>query len=87
MVMDESRLSAIVGAIHQRRGQCGGFMYHASEADARAALDRRRFAQALPSYGIRQRELVVPMLATMQEQHIASTILALSSFPNRYYRS
>jgi leucyl aminopeptidase len=87
VVMDEDRLVAVAGAIHQRLGQCGGFMYHASEAEARAALDRRRVTAPARSYGIRQRELVEPMLAAMQETNIASTIVTLSNFTNRYYTS
>ena len=85
--MDEARLVEIAGAIHQRSGRCGGFMYHASEAEARAALDRRRLPTPLRSYGIQRREVVEPMLATMQEKNIEATILALSAFTNRYYAS
>jgi leucyl aminopeptidase len=86
-VMDERRLQVVIGAIHERMGQCGGFMYHASEAEARAALDGRRAAAPTPAYAIGQRELVEPMLADMQEKNIESTILALSAFTNRYYAS
>lgn len=84
-VVDESRLATIAGAIHQRLGQCGGFMYHASEAEARAALALRRGAVAAPAYGIDQRDVVE--LASMQDKKIEATILALSGFSNRYYIS
>lgn len=87
IVVDEGRLAAIAGAIHQRLGQCGGFMYHGSEAEARAALERRRGLAPTRSYRIGQRELVESMLAGMEEQHIEATILSLSAFTNRYYRS
>lgn len=87
IVVDEGRLPAVAGAIHQRLGQCGGFMYHANEAEARAALERRRLAPPAQTYRIQQRDVVEPLLASMQEQTIASTIIALSGFPNRYYRS
>lgn len=87
VVLDESRLLAVIGAIHQQMGQCGGFMYHASEAEARAAFEARRVALPTPAYGIDQRDVVVPMLAGMQEQHIASTIQALSGYTNRSYAS
>ncbi len=87
VVMDESRLATVAGAIHERLGQCGGFMYHASEAEARAALDWRYIAPETPAYGIRQRALVEPMLAGMQESRITSTIQALSAFTNRHYTS
>lgn len=87
IVLDEARLATVSGAIHQRLGQCGGFMYHASQGEARAALEQRRLLPEPRQYEIRQRELVEPMLASMQESHITSTILALSGFANRYYTS
>ena len=87
VVLDEHRLVAVAGAIHQHLGQCGGFMYHASEAEARAAIEARRAALPAPAYAIDQREVVEPLLAGMQEKHIVTTILALSGFTNRYYAS
>ena len=75
IVVDEGKLATIAAAIHQRLGQCGGFMYHGSEAEARAALERRRVPAVARSYGIVQRELVESMLAGMQEKHIEATIL------------
>ena len=87
VAMDEGRLITVAGAIHQRMGQCGGFMYHASEADARAALARRHVIPPAASYAIGHRELLEPMLANMTEKNIESTILSLSAFTNRYYTS
>lgn len=88
IVIDEGRLAAISGLIHQRLGQCGGYMFHGSQAEARAALERRRTLLApLPTYRIGQRELVEPMLAGMQEKQIEASILSLSGFTNRYFRS
>jgi len=68
-------------------GQCGGFMYHASEAEARAALESPRLVSSGRAYAISQRELLEPLLAKMQEKNIESTILSLSAFVNRYYTS
>jgi leucyl aminopeptidase len=87
VALDQGRLVAIAGVIHQRMGQCGGFMYHTSEAEARAALTQRSAAEPTPPYSITQRELLEPMLANMQEKNVESTILALSGFVNRYYSS
>ena len=87
VALDGNKLAAVASATHQRMGQCGGFMYHASEAEARAALELRRGAAAAPAYGIDQREVVEPILASMQDKHIEATILALSGFTNRYYTS
>lgn len=87
VVLDDSKIAGIAGAIHQRLGRCGGFMYHASEAEACAALEVRRSAVPVPVYAIDQREVLEPILASMQEKQIEATILALSGFTNRYYTS
>ena len=87
VAMDEGRLVALAGAIHQRMGQCGGFMYHATEAQARAALAHRPVIPSVGVYAIGHRELLEPLLANMTETNIASTILSLSTFANRYYTS
>lgn len=87
VALSEGQLVALAGVIHQRMGQCGGFVYHASEAEARAALHTRRLAAPARSYAINKRELLEPMLANMKETNIESTILALSAFTNRYYTS
>ena len=87
VALSEGQLLAIAGVIHQSTGQCGGFVYHASEAEARAALHIRHAAAPPRSYAINQRELLEPMLAKMKETNIESTILALSAFTNRYYAS
>lgn len=87
VVLDESKLVDLAGAIHERMGQCGGFMYHASEGEARAVLDRRRRTAPARTYGIHARTVVEPMLASMQASHIEATILSLSGFVNRYYAS
>ena len=87
IVIDEGRLAAISGLIHQRLGQCGGYMFHGSQAEARAALERRPTLAPLPTYRIGQRELVEPMLAGMQEKQIEASILSLSGFTSRYFRS
>jgi leucyl aminopeptidase len=83
----ESRLETIADAIHQRMQQCGGFMLHKTEAEARAALRGNVVAGPTPSYLIDNRELVEPVLARMGDKNIEQTIVSLSAFPNRYYKS
>jgi leucyl aminopeptidase len=85
--VSESRLETIADAIHQRLQQCGGFMLHKTEAEARAALRGSTATGASPSYAIDNRELVEPVLARMGDKNIEQTILGLSAFPNRYYKS
>jgi leucyl aminopeptidase len=85
--ISESKLETVAGAIHQRLQQCGGFVFHKTEAEARAAL-RATVAPGSPlSYVIDNRDLVEPLLAQMSDKHIEETILGLSAFPNRYYKS
>jgi leucyl aminopeptidase len=82
-----SRLEAVAGALHQRLQQCGGFVFHKTEAEARAALRNTAATAPAPSYAIDNRDLVEPMLAQMSDKNIEQTIVSLSAFPNRYYKS
>jgi leucyl aminopeptidase len=85
--VSEAKLETIAGAIHQRLQQCGGFVFHKTEAEARAALRVSAVSASAPSYAIDNRDLVEPVLAQMSDQGITETIVTLSAFPNRYYKS
>ncbi|MGZ5178807.1 MAG: M20/M25/M40 family metallo-hydrolase, partial [Burkholderiales bacterium] len=85
--VSEAALETVAVAIHQGRQQCGGFVFHKTEAEARAALHDKAGAASAFSHAINQRELVEPVLAQMSDKNIEATILALSAFPNRYYKS
>jgi len=85
--VNEADIATIAGAVHQQLGRCGGFMYHSTEAEARAALRRHPNVGVRPAYVIDNPELVNPVLASMHERHIETTIVALSGFANRYYMS
>lgn len=74
----------IAATLHRRLRHCGGFMFHDSEAAARAALEGPVSATVTrPSYAISQQAVLKPMLARMDEQQIAATIGKLSAFVNR----
>ena len=79
----------IAATLHRKH--CGGFMFHAGEAEARAALARTALRPVTlgtrPTYAIANQALAVPILAQMDEQQIATTIGGLSAFVNRYYSS
>jgi leucyl aminopeptidase len=78
----------IAGTLHRQRRHCGGFMYHAGEAEARLALAGLAPARATrPSYAIANQAVVAPMLAQMEAARIEDAILRLSGFVNRYYSS
>ncbi|HEY0063714.1 MAG TPA: M20/M25/M40 family metallo-hydrolase [Telluria sp.] len=84
-------IDKIASTLHRRLRHCGGFMLHASEADARKALDAERIRVApqatRPRYVLANQARVTPLLAQMDEQKLAHTITQLSSFANRYYSS
>ena len=85
--LSEAKLETVAGALHHRLQQCGGFVFHKTEAEARAALRNVATGGAAPSYAIDNRALVEPMLAQMSDKNIEQTIVSLSAFPNRYYKS
>ena len=79
----------IAGTLHRKLRHCGGFMYHASEAEARSMLEAQALAPVAtrPAYAIANQATVTPLLAQMEEARIAHTIGQLSAFVNRYYNS
>ncbi|HEX9174441.1 MAG TPA: M20/M25/M40 family metallo-hydrolase [Telluria sp.] len=87
VALHEAELPAIAAAIHENLRHCGGYVYHSTEAQARAALRRPRVEAPPRAYAIANREIVEPLLARMEEKNIEATIVALSGFTNRYYTS
>ncbi|MFC4159651.1 M20/M25/M40 family metallo-hydrolase [Chitinimonas lacunae] len=85
--VDEATLSALSGAIHQKLRHCGGYTAHTTLAEARAALNPQPAIATRPVYKIDDQAQVTPMLNQMQDSNIASTIVHLSSYTNRYYTS
>lgn len=79
----------IAGTLHRKLRHCGGFMYHASQAEALRLLDDAPLdaTWTRPSYVIASQATVAPLLAQMEEARVAQTIIKLSSFVNRYYTS
>jgi leucyl aminopeptidase len=74
--------------LHRARRHCGGMMFHATEAQARAALARASASHTVfDAPPISQQQLVGPVLASMDEGRIAATIQALAAFPTRYHAS
>lgn len=80
----------IAMTLHRSLRHCGGFMFHASEAEALATLDAGLQAPprvTRPAYLISQQATVAPLLAQMKAARIARTIGQLAAFVNRYYSS
>ncbi|MES3025396.1 MAG: M20/M25/M40 family metallo-hydrolase [Pseudomonadota bacterium] len=84
-----SDIALLAIALHHGLKHCGGFAYHASEADGRRMLARADAvplaALGRPAYLIANQAVVVPMLAQMHQDRLAQTIVSLSGFTNRYY--
>jgi leucyl aminopeptidase len=91
--VDDSALDGLISAVHDRLHRCGGFVQHASEAEARAVLHRLQSPAAstpatlAPSYAIDNQAIVNARLPQMQASNILATIQSLSDFQNRRYNS
>lgn len=86
--VDAQAVPELKEALHREHRTCGGFMFHSSEEGGRMMLAAPPGpAPTRPSYAIENQARVAPILAQMQDDNIARTILALSAFPNRYYSS
>ncbi len=89
--MPRSGLPALSARIHEELRRCGGFIAHASRAEADAELARLAALRypapegALP-FAIDRPIEVAALAAAVDEAQILATITALStSFPNRYH--
>lgn len=84
-------LDKLSGALHRELRHCGGFMFHATEADGRRALalgDAVALATLVrPTYTISNEAIVAPLLQQMQEAPMRETITGLTGFANRFYTS
>ncbi len=93
--VDEDVLVHLSESVHQELHRCGGFVFHSTQAEGLASLQRetglvRRAAVATatrPSYVIDQQSVVTPLLSQVQASNIAQTIIDLSNNQNRYYQS
>lgn len=93
--VDEDELLQLSTAVHRELRRCGGFMFHPSQAEGLATLQRHagtaRLAAAAavtrPSYVIDQQAVVTPLLNQMQASNIGQTIIDLSGYVNRYYQT
>lgn len=87
--VSEAQMLMLSSAVHEKMHRCGGFIQHESRDEALQAL----YAPAplapasKPSYNIDNQSVVTPMLANMQATNIAQTIIDLSNFTNRYYKT
>ncbi len=87
--VDEDQMLKLGEAIHKELKRCGGFMFHASEAEGKRSLEKQASGPvttlATPSYVIDNQATVPGILSQMQAGNITTTINDLTSFLNRYY--
>jgi leucyl aminopeptidase len=88
--VDEGEMLKLSAAVHGELKRCGGFVFHASQAEGRKALAKSQSVTTLatlarPSYVLDNQSVVPPILSTMQDSNIGQTITELSAFANRYY--
>lgn len=90
--VDEAEMLALSHAVHEKLRRCGGFVAHASRAEALAAIVRLRDervapAASTPSYAIDDGEIVNTLLPQVKESRVLQGIQALSNYRNRYFNS
>jgi bacterial leucyl aminopeptidase len=88
--VDESLLPKFAETLHSKSHRCGGFVFHATEAEGQKALTAPLAAPSLaavrPSYTLDNQTTVNAILPIMSDTNIGQTIVELSTnFPNRYY--
>ncbi len=82
--VDDAELAALSEQMHAAFHRCGGFMVHASLADA---LEPPHPLAAPVDYTLDHASAVTAVLPTLDARQLATTIRELSAMPNRYYRS
>ena len=94
--VDEDVLAHLSEAVHHELKRCGGYMFHATEAEGRATLHRQSrlrtssgtMATAMatrPSYTLDNQTTVNSLIGQVQASNIGQTIVDLSNYTNRYY--
>ncbi len=94
--VDDGALHALSEAVHDKLHHCGGYIVHASLADARESVARTKLqagagrsplSATVPSYAIDNQDTVNALLPQLQESHVLSAIQTLSDYQNRYFNS
>lgn len=85
-------IEQISALVHNELHRCGGFITHDSYQEAEQALTAQSesvFAQKalFDNYLLDQGAIVRPMVADVKEMNIRNTIMKLSEFKTRYYKS
>lgn len=90
--LTDVEVEKLSGLIHDELHRCGGFITHDSFEEAREALSFQGdmyFAKSalFADYTITKHSVVTPMVEQVKESSIRETIINLSNFNTRYYKS
>ena len=90
--LNQAQIEQLSEVIHHELHRCGGFITHETYAEAELALTAQgdsQFAQKalFSDYDINQKQIVVPMVASVQEASIREMIIKLSDFKTRHYKT
>lgn len=93
--IDDQWLEILSLMVHRELQRCGGYVFHASRAEALATLHRLRTQAAAeplavgpaPSYALDNPAQVAPLLPLLQASHLMATVDSLAAFQNRRYNS
>ncbi len=92
ILINQKEVPIISHMIHQRTKRCGGFIFHSNMKDAQKTLypniaKTYSLNAIFADYSIDQYEIVERLIPLVEERSIRSTIISLSKFKNRYYKS
>ncbi|ADO75925.1 M20/M25/M40 family metallo-hydrolase [Stigmatella aurantiaca] len=91
MQVRESQLFRISELMHEKFKRCAGFLAHETEAEASEAMEKagapEQPQKALVEYTLNNADTANALIADLQEPNIYDTIVKLSSYTTRYYKS
>ncbi len=90
--LTDQEISQLSHLIHHKLHRCGGFIQHDSRQEAIDAITSQgeiHFAKraVFSDYTLNQQSIAVPMVAQVTEKNIRDSIIKLSNFNTRYYKS
>ncbi|MCA3240699.1 MAG: M20/M25/M40 family metallo-hydrolase [Rubrivivax sp.] len=92
--VDDQWLEMLSLMVHRELQRCGGYVFHASRAEALATLHRLSGSPAeptavgpAPSYAIDNATQILPLMPLLQASHLMATVDSLPAFQNRRYNS
>ncbi|MDC0711500.1 M20/M25/M40 family metallo-hydrolase [Stigmatella sp. ncwal1] len=91
MKVRESQLFRISELMHEKYKRCAGFLAHETETEASEAMEKagapEQPQKALVTYTLDNADTANALIADLQEPNLYDTIVKLSSYTTRYYKS